>query len=255
MPIRRLFDMTFEEARDLDRERAIPILPVGAIEAHGPHLPLGTDVIIAEAMADAGARRMTSQRLEPLILPPIVYAPAGFAAGFAGTIAITPTALTTLVRDLAHELARQGFRMLAIANVHLDPAHLAALDETTAAISAAGILAVACPNLTKRTFASRLTDEFQSGACHAGQFETSVVLAARAELVRNERRRTLEANAHSLSTAIRDGKTTFEEAGGPLAYFGAPAAASADEGHRTIAVLGEILSEAVAAMREGSRVA
>ena len=60
-------------------------------------------------------------------------------------------------------------------------------------------------------------------------------------------RRGLEANPASLSDAIRAGKTTFEEAGGPRAYFGWPADASAEEGRRTIAVLGEILAEAVSA--------
>ena len=53
MPVHRLSDMTWEEVRDTDRRNAVAILPVGAVEAHGPHLPLGTDVIIAEAMAKA----------------------------------------------------------------------------------------------------------------------------------------------------------------------------------------------------------
>jgi len=254
MPIRRLFDMTFEEARDLDRDRAVPILPVGAVEAHGPHLPLGTDVIIAEAMAHAGAERLAAQGLLPFLLPPVVYAPARFAAGFAGTIAITPASLAGLVRELADELAGQGFQILAIANAHLDPAHLAALDLAAAAIGAKRALAVAWPNLARKPWALRLTDEFRSGACHAGQFETSIVLAARPDLVRDGLRHALEANPVSISQAIRDGKTSFEEAGGPLAYFGAPAAATADEGRRSIVVLGEILAEAIMSAREESHV-
>lgn len=253
MPIRRLFDMTFEEARDLDRERAVPILPVGAVEAHGPHLPVGTDVIIADAMAQAGAERMAAQGLLPLLLPPVIYTPARFAAGFAGTIAVTPASLAGLVRELADELAGHAFQILAIANAHLDPAHLAALDTAAAAIRAKGALAVAWPNLTRKPWALRLTDEFRSGACHAGQFETSIVLATRPDLVRDVVR-ALVANPVSLSQAIRDGKTSFEEAGGPLAYFGAPAAATADEGRRSIAVLGEILVEAVMSARESSHV-
>lgn len=255
MPIRRLFDMTFEEARALDRARAVPILPVGAIEAHGPHLPLGTDVIIAEAMAAAGAERLAAKSLLPLLLPPIVYAPAGFAAGFDGTITVTPAALAALVRELAHALERQRFQVLAIANAHLDPAHLAALDMAAAAIATDGALAVAWPNLTRKPWALKLTEEFKSGACHAGQFETSIVLAARPDLVRDERRRALEVNPISLSQAIREGKTTFEEAGGPLAYFGAPAAATADEGRRTIGVLAQILCDAVFAELEARGVA
>lgn len=47
--------MTWPEVEALERDRCVPILPLGAIEAHGPHLPLHTDVIIAEAMATAGA--------------------------------------------------------------------------------------------------------------------------------------------------------------------------------------------------------
>ncbi|HWN67087.1 MAG TPA: creatininase family protein, partial [Haliangium sp.] len=61
MPVLRLAEMTWEELRDVPRERAVAILPVGATEAHGPHLPLGTDVIIAEAMARRGAERLSDE--------------------------------------------------------------------------------------------------------------------------------------------------------------------------------------------------
>jgi creatinine amidohydrolase len=90
-----------------------------------------------------------------------------------------------------------------------------------------------------------LTDEFKSGACHAGRFEGSIVLAERPELVRDDVRRRLTAVTASLSSAIGEGKRTFEEAGGPRAYFGDPAAATADEGRTTIATLGAILADAV----------
>jgi len=66
-------------------------------------------------------------------------------------------------------------------------------------------------------------------------------------LVREAVRRALPANPRSLSEAIRAGQTTFEQAGGPRAYFGSPAEARADEGARTIEVLGAILEEAVLA--------
>ena len=63
-------------------------------------------------------------------------------------------------------------------------------------------------------------------------------------------RRGLPSNPSSLSVAIREGKATFEEAGGPDAYFGHPAEASAAEGEATIDTLGAILEEAVMAARE-----
>ncbi len=112
-------------------------------------------------------------------------------------------------------------------------------------IRRAGRPAAVFPDLTRKPWALRLGEEFRSGACHAGRFEGSVVLADSPHLVREELRAALPANPVSLSLAIRDGKRSFEEAGGPQAYFGDPAAASAEEGRRTIAALGSILESAV----------
>ena len=61
--------MTWEEARDAAGPRSAAILPVGAIEAHGPHLPLETDVIIAQAMARSGAARLAARGLRVVVLP------------------------------------------------------------------------------------------------------------------------------------------------------------------------------------------
>ena len=101
--------------------------------------------------------------------------------------------------------------------------------------------------------AARLTDEFRSGACHAGRYEGSLVLAVRPELVREETRRGLPPNPASLTVAMREGKTTFAAAGGPEAYFGDPAAASREEGEATLAALAALLEEAVLAAIGSSR--
>ncbi len=239
--------MTWEEARGAAGPGAVAILPVGAIEAHGPHLPLETDVIIARAMARSGAARLAARGLKAVILPPLTYTAAAFAQGFAGTLSLRPETVTATVLDIAVNLARHGFGVLAIANAHLDPAHLASLDAAVSAIRRDTGLAVACPNLAAKPWALRLGDEFRSGACHAGQFETSIVLAECPELVRDGIREALPPNPASLSRAIRDGKQTFEEAGGARAYFGAPAQATSEEGRATIEVLGAILDDAVQA--------
>lgn len=235
--------MTWEEARDL--RRAVAVLPAGALEAHGPHLPLATDVVIAQAMAREGAARLEALGWDAVLLPPLAYTAAPFAAGFPGTLSIAPATVTALVLDLARELTRHGFAALAIANAHLDPAHLGALAEAVAAAARERLLPVACPDVSRRAWASRLGDEFRSGACHAGRYEGSVVLAERPDLVRDDLRRALAPNPASLVTAIREGKRTFEEAGGARAYFGWPADATAEEGRATAATLGDILAEAV----------
>jgi creatinine amidohydrolase len=243
MSVRQLSSMTWEEVRDLDRERTVVILPIGAIEAHGPHLPLGTDVIISEAMARAGGEQLGTHGIDTVILPTIPYTPAGFASSFAGTISIDSSTFQTYLHEVSQSLHFQGFRTLALANSHLDPTHLAALH--TFANDAEVELTIVFPNLARRGIADQLTEEFRSGACHAGQFETSIVQAERADLVRDDIRQQLDPNPVSLSDAIRDGATRFEDIGGDRAYFGFPAQATIDEGQTTIATLGGILADAV----------
>jgi creatinine amidohydrolase len=244
MPVHELAQLTWEEVRDLDRARTVVILPVGAIEAHGPHLPLDTDVVIATAMARAGARRLAA-RHAVLILPALAYTAAGFAAAFQGTLSIAGITVTAVIVDVARSLSDQGFRLLAIANAHLDPEHLTALNEAVKLGRADRLLPIIFPDLTRRPWGSRLGAEFKSGACHAGQFETSIVLREKADAVRDAVRQSLAPNPQSLSKAIQGGKRTFEEAGGPRAYFGDPAAASADEGAHLVEALGSILEDAV----------
>jgi creatinine amidohydrolase len=247
MPVHELAQLTWEEVRDLERDRTLVVLPVGAIEAHGPHLPLDTDVVIASAMARAGAKRLGARDKVVLILPALAYTAAGFGAAFHGTLSIAGVTVTALVVDLARSLSEQGFQLLAIANAHLDPEHLAALNEAVKLARADRLLPVVFPDLTRKLWASRLGDEFKSGACHAGQFETSIVLTEHPAAVRENLRQSLSPNPRSLSDAIRAGKRTFEQAGGPRAYFGDPAAATADEGSRLVETLGAILEEAVIA--------
>src|SRR5574341_463857 len=245
MPLLELAHATWEEVRDLDRARAVAILPVGAVEAHGPHLPLATDVLIAEAMARAGAARLVARGHSVVLLPALAYTAAGFAAGFPGTISLAGASVTAMLLDLAKSLTHQGFGALALANAHLDPAHLQSLAAAVAAAGQERLLRMIFPDISKKPWGSRLTDEFKSGACHAGRFETSIVMAERPELVREAMRRSLTPNPNSLSHAIRAGRQTFQAAGGPRAYFGDPAAAAAEEGRGTIEVLGGILEQAV----------
>lgn len=240
-----LAELTWEDVRDLDRSRTVALLPVGAIEAHGPHLPLGTDNLIASAMARAAARRLNERGFGTVLLPALPYTAAPFGSAFAGTLSLVPDTVTALIAGLAGEVTRHGFAALAIANAHLDPTHLASLADARRLAEARGTCPVICPDLTRRANAARLTDEFRTGACHAGRFEGSVVLAERPDLVRTAVARALPPVAASLSTAIRDGATSFAQAGGPRAYFGAPAEATAEEGAATIAALGEILADAV----------
>ena len=238
-------DLTWEELEVANRTGCVAVLPVGALEAHGPHLPLGTDILIAQAMAEAGAEQLRIRKIGCMVLPPLAFTAAPFAASFPGTISVSPSTVTALLLDLAREVTRHGFAVFALANAHLDPSHRAALAEAERRASEERLVPFVCPDLAQKPWALRLTEEFRSGACHAGRYEGSIVLATRPELVREEVRAGLPPNPASLSRAIRDGAATFQEAGGPRAYFGWPAEATAEEGRSSVQELGNILCQAV----------
>ena len=225
----------------------VAILPLGAVEAHGPHLPVGSDIWIAEAMARAAAERLGKEGIAVLILPSLAYAPAPFADLHAGTLSIRPETLTALVVDLGTAVAERGVAMLALANAHFDPAQMGALRAAVAQLQQAGRLRLAFPDLTRRRLAERLGAEFRSGACHAGRYESSILLACRPELVDDAARLRLPPLPVSLVEAAQEGQKTFLDAGLELAYCGDPAAASAEEGRTLVAELGAILAEAVRA--------
>ena len=223
---------------------AVAILPCGATEAHGPHLPLNTDVIISEAMAAHALTALEQRGYAVAILPALAYMPAGFAAAFPGTINVGAGAAKALVFDIAMNLKAQGFACLALANSHFDPANVAMLREASDEIRGRG-LPVAFPDVTRRKLAEALTAEFQSGACHAGQYETSLIMAARPDLVNEAALLQLADNPASLTDAFTKGARSFSEAGGPEAYFGTPRHASAAEGLASLQILAGMLVDAI----------
>ena len=224
----------------------IAILPVGATEAHGPHLPLGTDVIISEAFAHAAAEKLCGEgRVIAWVLPVLAYSPAEYAANFPGTVGVSPLTMGHMLDDIGQSLHAQGFRCLALANSHFDPANLEVLRACAKRITLTG-LAVAFPDATRREISVRLTDEFRTGDCHAGCYESSIVLAHRPNLVDQRMLRAAPPVQAGLLNAVRSGEAiTFEKIGMTMAYCGRPAEASLDEGLRSVQILADALRDAV----------
>ncbi len=237
--------LTYPEAEEAARRGAVLILPVGSTEPHGPHLPLDTDIIIAVAMAERAALRLREAGTQAYVLPSLPYAVTDFARGFGGAVSVTPSAATEILAETFRSLIGQGFRRIAVANAHLEPAHLDSIRAAVAMAKEFTGVEVIFPDLTSKRWARMLGEEFRSGACHAGSFETSIVMALRPEDVREPIRTVLPPNPTSLSRKIKEGVADFKEAGGDRAYFGDPAAATAGEGERTLDTLAGILVTAV----------
>ncbi len=202
----------------------VALLPVGSTEPHGPHLPLATDVVISEAACARALALLDARAVTALIAPAVPYGVTECAAGFAGAVSVPGPVLTAFLHAVVDGLLAQGLAHVCLVNNHLEPAH----DAAVRAVTRPGLVSVACP-LTRR-WARTLSAEFKSGACHAGRYETSLVLAATPALVDDAARAALPAVPISLSEQLVAGVTTFAAMGMDAGYAGAPAEATAGEG-------------------------
>src|SRR5690349_10107221 len=181
---------TWIEARERLSKRVVALLPIGCTEPHGPHLPLDTDVTIAQAQARRAAELLEQAGVAALVLPPIAYGVTNYTEGFAGRLTIRPGTLWALIEDVIEALEQEGVRQIVLVNGHLEPAHVAVLRGVVLDHAERGALkaqAIVADN-TRRRWAATLGEEFQSGDCHAGRYESSVVLFADPAHVRASRK-------------------------------------------------------------------
>ncbi len=238
-----LGDLTTEQAMVLlsraaqGKERVVALLPVGSVEPHGPHLPLSTDTLLSDEVCRRAAVLLRAGGVHAVIAPAISYGITRYAQGFRGTLTISEETLVALVREVVSALLDDGFTHVVVVNNHLEPAHVAALDKAVKLVcELRGPSCATFANQLEKRFARTLTDEFKRGDCHAGRYETSLVLASRPELVRADVSTTLPTVTVSLAQAIKaagGAEVRFSSIGMPRAYTGAPSEASADEGDDT----------------------
>lgn len=169
----QLSESTWPTVADLDTELAV--IPVGSTEQHGPHAPLGTDALTAEAVAKAGVEDYTDKTGIDVPIAPVI--PVGIAdehRDFDGTLWVSPDTFRAYVRETAESLAHHGFNRLVFVNGH--GGNVAALRELSGDISRHGdTYAVAF------TWFDSVDSEIPMG--HGGPRETAVVRQLRPELI------------------------------------------------------------------------
>ena len=103
----------WQDVQEYLEKRNDVVLPVGGTEQHGPSGPLGTDLIIAEELAnDLGEERRA------MVAPAIPFGVSQVHGAFPGTIAVKPATVLALVTDAIESLAQQGFRRFLLVNAH-----------------------------------------------------------------------------------------------------------------------------------------
>jgi creatinine amidohydrolase len=241
-------EMTSPQVAELRRADppTVLLLPVGATEPHGPHAPLSTDSLISLSMCTRTVGRLADDPdVRALILPALPYGVTRYAAAFAGAVHVEADTLHALVVDVCTSLVDQDLRHIVIVNNHFEPDHVAALRRVVATLRATRGVDVGYLDLVRRSRAERLTAEFRAGECHAGCYETSLVLADHPELVDRPQLSKLPHVPVNMPAAIAHGRTDFVAMGMHHAYCGAPADATAEEGEATLATLTDMLVEVV----------
>lgn len=236
---RQLASLTWTEVAARLQSDSVILLPIGAVEAHGPHLGLDTDVIIAQAAAQSAADRFTAIDIDAWIAPPIWYGVSFVGGSFPGTIPVSAEPFRAYLEWVLRGLSAVGGDVVVV-NAHLEPAHFAAITDACATISKETDRCIHAVDHRRPALAERLGKEFSGGSRHAGSYETSIVLAAKPEAVRSELLPDLVPVWVDLPAKLKAGARTFDEAGGTQAYFGDPAIATAEEGNRLLAILGEL---------------
>lgn len=251
-----LAKIPFPEVKRLaESGRALVILPVGVVEEHGAHLPLGMDFLAAEAYAASAAPHLEEKGYEVVVAPTINYGVARAAISFPGTLSLEPETLRSMVVEIGRSLARHGMQRLVVLNGHRDLHHMKALDQARKILVDEKTSQVLCVG-----FAS---DQTITEACHregvkhlyrsprpdreghGGESETSVALYSFPELVKREILTTLDANFDYDVEAFRNETKDYASISGGRGYFGWPQAATAETGEKLVSIRGRNIANVI----------
>ena len=198
------------------------VVPIGATEQHGPHLPLGTDTIVAEHVARAIVERAEREGIALVLAPTLPYGASGEHEDFPGTLSIGTDALVHLLLELARSAARWIDRVVVI-NGH--GGNVDALERASAALRGEGVDFAWLPCGAATAGDAAETD------LHAGHTETSLMLALHADLV------DLEAAEPGITAPFGDLISELRRSGvravSPNGVLGDPRGATAEAGRDT----------------------
>ncbi len=157
------------------------VLPVGAIEQHGPHMPLSVDWAQAEHVS-----RLVAERMDAFLLPGIPYGTSQAHDGFRGSISVTHETLKTLARDVCHSLIDQGFTRITILNFHAGNIALKVAVRQVNWAQDKGKVVLVQPWMDA---SARIADILESSheEMHAGEMETSIMMHIAPSQVGDER--------------------------------------------------------------------
>jgi creatinine amidohydrolase len=234
----------------LPRQHLVAVLPVAAIEQHGPHLPLSTDRVILEGLIAATIERL-SDSLPALFLPIQAVGKSDAHIRFPGTLTLSAGTLLQLLVEIGSSVAVAGVRKLILLNSHGGNSPVLDLAARELRI-AHDIVAVSANWYAFGLPDGLLSERERRHGLHGGALETSLMLALRPDLVRMERARDfdslterLDRNFHHLGAARGAGLGWQAQDLNPAGAVGDATAASAEAGRAILEHGADILAKLV----------
>lgn len=181
----RYEEFSWPEIKELVKEDRVVILPTSTIEQHGPHLPLGVDEHIGQAVCQKTCAKIPN---EVLLMPSVVYGYSPHHMDFPGSIGISAQNFVNYATDLSLSLAYHSFKRILIVNSHGSNQHLINQVARETMIQYPDVLcaSVFCPPPTQRMIG--VLEELREGGfgsySHACEYETSLMLAEHRDLVK-----------------------------------------------------------------------
>jgi len=184
----QLVEHTTTTAAEALADASVAVLPTGSVEQHGPALPLGTDALVAEALAGTLA-----ERDDAVVLPPVSVGVSEHHRQFHGTLWVSESTFEAVVRETLASAASHGLRKAVVVNGH--GGNSGAIQRAARGLRREET-AFAAPWDWWESCQAAAADLFESGGIgHADEMETSMVYAVAADLVREERLEAAEAGA------------------------------------------------------------
>ena len=190
-------EMTPQEIVEALKEIDTVIVPLGTVEQHGPHLPVGTDVFIPVTVAERVA-----EKTRVLVAPPIYYGNSLSMANMKGVFTISPESLAVLLLDLCRSLVKQGFKKIIFLNGHGGNKQvLSFIGQQARMETGALIVRIDWWDIV----AEEMPKICETAVVHADEGETSMMLACRPELV-DMKKATKDDTSAKLTDALTGGK-------------------------------------------------
>lgn len=234
-----VYEMTWTEVEELRKKTDIILIPVGAVENHGPHLPLGTDSMIGDETCRRAALALKKDGIEVAIAPTIPFGISMHHMCFPGTIDVRSEVLTGLVMDVCTSMIKHGFKKLIVVPSHfnnIEPCEVAVREIARQNPNVKTVvitwlrLAYSHPRARNLLKSER---PYLGGEGHAGEKETSCMLTLHPSLVRKEKMVTYFSKEFEKKWKDRGGvgwANCQQKDVTPYGHIGDPTKATAEEG-------------------------